>query len=275
MAVVDLSKRERKIIAHLKKEGRPWLDLQRDAEWLGKITDSPKDLVHRMRGKGLLHTVQRGRYLLNLDESSSRSPRLRALEPLAKTVLERLDVSYYLSWHSGLWHHGLIDQQSRRLYVAIRGRKRDAHFHPWEIKFVSVAERKFFGGEETTIAGTPVWVASVEKSIIDSFDQPHLAAHPGVVAHALARAWRAGKLDPEKLVADAICFNSPTLARRLGFFMEQFEIPGAETLRLHIGKGYAVPLAPGWEEDSAESHVDTGWGVIVDDELLYAAKTPK
>lgn len=275
MSSTDLTRRERQVISHLKGEGRSWLDLSRDSVWLEAITASPKDTVYRMRKKGVLHTLQRGRYVLNLDESPSRAPRLRALEPLAEAVLGSLEIDYYVSWHSALWHHGLIDQQSRRLYVATTVRKRDATFDPWQIKFVTVTPRKFFGGERVVIAGTEVWIASVEKAIIDSFDQPQLAAHPAIVANALRRSWRSDKLDPDRLVADALRFNSPSLNRRLGFFMDRFDIPGADELRLHIGKRYAVPLAPGWEAHPDESHVDTRWGVLVDNELVYAAETPK
>ena len=275
MGTVDLTKRERQVISHLKDESRSWLDLQRDAGWLESITDSPKDLVYRLRRKGVLHTVQRGRYVLNLDSSASRGPRLRALEPLAEAVLGRLDVPYYISWHSALWHHGLVDQQSRQLYVAVTVRKRSAAFGPWRIRFVTVRPRKFFGGERVVVAGTPVWIASVEKALIDSFDQPQLAAHPAIVANALRRAWEVGKLDADALVAEALRFGSPTLNRRLGFFMERFEIPGAEQLRLHIGRGYSVPLARGWKHDVDEGHVDPRWGVVIDDELVYAAEAPK
>jgi predicted transcriptional regulator of viral defense system len=275
MDTVDLTKRELQVISHLKGEGRWWLDLQRDATWLDLITDSPKDLVYRLRQKGVLHTVQRGRYVVNLDQSASRDPRLRALEPLAEAVLGRLDVPYYLSWHSALWHHGLVDQQSRQLYVAVTVRKRSATFNPWRIRFVTVRQRKFFGAEKVVVAGMPVWIASVEKAIIDSFDQPQLAAHPAIVANALHRAWTVGKLDADALVAEALRFGSPTLNRRLGFFMERFGIPDAEQLRLHIGKGYSVPLAPGWKEEVEDGYVDTRWGVVVDDELVYAAEAPK
>ena len=275
LEAVDLTKRERQVISRLRDEGRWWLDLQRDADWLDSISDSPKDLVYRLRQKGVLHTVQRGRYVLNLDESASRAPRLRALEPLAEAVLGRLDVPYYLSWHSALWHHGLVDQQSRELYVAVTVRKRSATFSPWRIRFVTVRQRKFFGGEETVVAGSPVWIASLEKAIIDSFDQPQLAAHPAIVANALRRAWERGTLDADTLVAEALRFGSPTLNRRLGFFMERFDIPGAEELRLHIGKRYSVPLARGWTEDPGEGYVDTRWGVVVDEELVYAAEAPK
>jgi predicted transcriptional regulator of viral defense system len=275
MDIVDLTKRERQVISHLKDESRSWLDLRRDADWLDSITDSPKDLVYRLRQKGVLHTVQRGRYVLNLNESASRAPRLRSLEPLAEAVLGRIEVPYYISWHSALWHHGLVDQQSRQLYVAVTVRKRSAAFGPWRIRFVTVRPRKFFGAEGSVVEGTPVWIASVEKAIIDSFDQPQLAAHPAIVANALRRAWDVGKLDADALADEALRFESPTLNRRLGFFMEQFDIPGAERLRAHIGRGYSVPLARGWKQDVEEGHVDTRWGVVVDDELVYAAGAPK
>jgi predicted transcriptional regulator of viral defense system len=275
MAKTAVSKREAQVLDRLGREGRPFLDLRSDRPWLEQISDDPKFLVHRMRQKGLLHTVQRGRYVVNLQGDATATARLRSLEPLAEAVLGRLDIPYYVSWHSALWHHGLIDQQSRRLYVAVTKRKRPASFSPWAVRFVTLQPRKFFGYETVSIGGATVSMATVEKAIIDSFDQPRLAAQPAIVANALLRAWTSRKLDSEQLVADAIRFGSPTLNRRLGFFMTRFGIPNSDELSLRLGKGYAVPLAPGWEADPDESHVDTTWGVVVDDELVYAAESPK
>lgn len=255
------------------------LDLQLDAgplaEYARRQGQRPPRLpsvIQRMREKGRLHTLQRGRYLVC--EEPSPQLRLDALDPLADAILRRLNVDYYISWHSALWHHGLIDQQSRSILVAVTRRKRPARIRMWKVRFVTVAERKFFGRERIEDFDWPIWMATVEKALIDSFDRHVLAGAMPVVANALRRAWQDNLLDPDRLVADSIRFGGPTLNRRLGFFMELFGIPGWEPLALRVGRKYAVPLAPGFEPTEPQP-VNSRWRVYEDPTIIGAAEELK
>jgi len=80
-----------------------------------------------------------------------------------------------------------------------------------------------------------------------------------VIANAMRSAWRDGILDPGRLVADALRFESPVLNRRLGFFMDLYEMPATDPLALHIGRKSAVPLAPGREPEAGTTRVNTRW----------------
>jgi predicted transcriptional regulator of viral defense system len=180
-------------------------------------------------------------------------------------------MDYYVSWHSSLWHYGLIDQQSRRIYVAVMKRKRPVTLGLASVRFVTVAERKFFGRTRVEDFEWPVWMATVEKALIDCFDQPRLAAPLPVIANALRNAHREGILDSERLVADALRFNSPNLNRRLGFFMDLYDIPGTEPLALRVGRAYAVPLAPGGKPDGERLPVNRRWRVYEDSAIIGTA----
>ncbi len=227
--------------------------------------------VERLVAKGMLHRLQHGRYVASRERGPARSPRLQAFDPVAEAVLRRLGVEYYISWHSALWHHGLIDQQARRVYVAVRREKRPVRIGLAEVRFVQVAERKFFGWEVSEDYEWQVRVATVEKALVDSFDKPKLAAPVPVVADAMRRAWRAGKLDPERLVATVERFDGPTLARRIGFFMDLYGIPGSERLTLRLGRGYAVPLVPGRRPAPGAQPVNSRWRVYEDPAVVSAA----
>jgi len=225
-----------------------------------------------MRKRGTLRTLQRGRYLVATDRDAGLSrPRLDDLDPVADAVLRRLELDYYVSWHSALWHYGLIDQQSRRIYVAVTKRKRPVTLGLASVRFVTVAERKFFGRTRAEEFEWPVWMATVEKALIDSFDQPRLAAPVPVIANALRSAYREGILDPQRLVADAIRFSSPNLNRRLGFFMDLYEIPGIDPLALRVGRAYAVPLTPGGKPVGERPPVNRRWRVYEDPAIIGTA----
>jgi predicted transcriptional regulator of viral defense system len=224
-----------------------------------------------MHAKGLLHPVQYGRWIASPEARPSRTARLDELDPVADVVLRRLAIDYYVSWHSALWHYGLLDQQSRRVYVAVTQRKRPVKLGLADVRFVTLAARKFFGRTRVEDFEWPVWMATVEKALIDSFDQPRLAAPMPVIANALSIAYRDGMLDPERLVDDAIRFDSPTLNRRLGFFMELYDIPGTDPLALRLGRKYAVALAPGPELDQRGVPVNRRWRVYEDPAIVGTA----
>jgi predicted transcriptional regulator of viral defense system len=265
----------RAVLEHLAKEGRTVLDLKQDRGWLEEITPDPETLIRRLREQGLLHTIQRGRYLVNVEGRPSRGPRLEALDPLATAILGRLDIDYYLSWHSALWHYGLIDQQASRLFVAVKeARKRPAHLGVYEIRFVTVTAKRFFGYDVIDDFDLPLPMAQVERALIDCFDRPELAAPVPVVASAMRNAWQAQMLDVERLTEYALTFDSKAVIRRLGFFMDLYEIPGTARLAPHIGRKSAMPLAPG-REPRAPRRVNSRWLVYEDPAIVGPAKSLK
>jgi predicted transcriptional regulator of viral defense system len=227
--------------------------------------------MKRLHDKDLLHPLQYGRWVLSPDAQPTRTARLDNLDIVADAVLRRLGMEYYVSWHSALWHYGLVDQQSRRIYVAVTHRKRPVTLGLASVKFVTVAERKFFGRTLVEDSEWPVWMATVEKALIDALDQPHLVAPLPVIANSLRAAYREGMLDPERLVADAIRFDSPNLNRRLGFFMDLYSIPGTDPLALRLGRASAVPLAPGRAPEGGQLPVSRRWRVYEDPTIIGTA----
>ncbi len=263
------------VLDHLAQEGRTTLDLKQDRPWLEDLTPDPESLIRRLREQGLLHTVQRGRYVVNTEGRPSRRPRLDVLDPLVIAILGRLDHEYYLSWHSALWHYGLIDQQASRLLVAVKeARKRPAEVGIYEIQFVTVAAHRFFGYDLVKDFEQPLPMAQVEKALVDSFDRPKLAAPVPVVANALRNAWQAQILDVDRLVEYAIDFNNKAVIRRIGFFMDLYAIPGAERLEPHIGRKSAMPLAPG-REPPRPRRVNPRWLVYEDPAIVGPAESLK
>jgi predicted transcriptional regulator of viral defense system len=232
-------------------------------------------VIKRMHAKELLHPLQRGRWVLSPDAQAAPTPRLGELDLVADAVLRRLDLDYYLSWHSALWHYGLIEQQSRRVYVAVTRRKRPVKLGLATVSFVTVTARKFFGATRIEDLEWPVWMASAEKALIDSFDRPSLAAPVPIVADALRRAHDQELVDPELLVDMAIRFGSPTLNRRLGFFMDLYGMPGTDPLALRIGRAPAVPLVPGRTPRDRGHRVHPRWQVYEDPSVVGTALEPK
>lgn len=252
-----------------------WNPIQELASSRGLEQVDLPSVMKRMHAKDLIHPLQHGRWVVSPGGRPAPSARLGAFDLIADAVLRRLDIDYYLSWHSALWHYGLVDQQSRRVYVAVTRRKRPVKLGLATVSFVTVTERKFFGATRIEDLEWPVWMATLEKALIDSFDQPRLAAPVPLVANALKNADRRGLLDAELLVDTAVRFGSPTLNRRLGFFMDLYEIPGTNPLALRIGRAPAIPLAAGWKPREHRPPVNQRWRVYEDPSIVGTALEPK
>jgi predicted transcriptional regulator of viral defense system len=266
------------VIDYVLGKGERMLDRQLDSRAISELAAQRglpnfdlASTMKRLHDKDILHPLQYGRWVLSPDAQPTRTARLDDLDVVADAVLRRLGMEYYVSWHSALWHYGLIDQQSRRTYVAITHRKRPVTLGLASVRFVTVAERKFFGRTRVEDFEWPVWMATVEKALIDALDQPHLVAPLPVIANCLRAAHREGRLDPEQLVADAIRFDSPNLNRRLGFFMDLYDIPGTDPLALRVGRSSAVPLAPGRTPEGRRLPVSHRWRVYEDPAIIGTA----
>lgn len=230
--------------------------------------------LKRMAAREQAKVLQRGRWVV-APRGEEMPPLEFEYQPLAaELVLRRLEMPYYLSWHTALWHYGLLDQQSRRVYAAVTRRKRQVSLDRATVQFVQVTQRKFFGRVRTDEYGSPIWIATAEKAIIDSFDRPALAAPLPLVAHAMSRGVAMGEINPEQLVDDAVQFASPMLNRRLGYFMQLLDIPGSAPLLAHLGRKHAAPLVPG-ATPKAGTKVDPTWRVYEDQAVAEAALSPK
>lgn len=259
----------------LRRRHRSTVDLTVDKSWLEEISGSPKDLLWRMRRDGLAHRIQGGRYVVNLDGTPSRRPRLKALDLLPQAILNRLNHEHFLSWHTALWYHGLIDQQASRVLVALKTtRKRPARVGIYDVRFVTLTDDRFFGFEPVPGAEGQLPMAHIERALIDSFDRPELAAPTEVVANAMLRAWNRGELDVERLIEYTLRFDSKAVTRRVGFFLDLYEIPGSDALLAAIGWKSGTPLAPGLER-AANAPLNPRWKVYEDPKIVENARSLK
>lgn len=248
------------------------LDLRVDAQPLAEFATERgvrpprlKSVVQRMQDANLLHTIQGGRYAVARGGTPTETPVFDSLDLLPGALLSRLsEMPYYLSWRTALLHHLLIEQQSSSVVAAVTRRKRSAAFNGYRVQFETIKQEKLFGYSELRRPTGVIVMADLEKAIIDSLDQPRLAAPVAVIAGGLRYAWRRRNLDPERLADYAVRFGSPTLNRRLGFFMDRYGIPGHEPLALHLGRGYAVSMEPG---GLRQGNVNPRWRVVEDEDI--------
>jgi len=87
-----------------------------------------------------------------------------------------------------------------------------------EVRFVKLAERKFFGFTTYNLHGREVTLSTPAKTVVDCVDRPDLAGGQAEVAQIVGGA--ATSVDPQELISTALRMKSKALWQRLGFLAD-------------------------------------------------------
>ncbi|MDF9748184.1 type IV toxin-antitoxin system AbiEi family antitoxin domain-containing protein [Natrinema salsiterrestre] len=163
-----LSTRESRLLSRLAAEGHQIISIDDIEATLGVASNTAREIASRLAEKGWLDRLLPGRYLI--------IP-LAAGEEAVYTTHEYLIASHvaepmYIGYYSALSHHGLTEQVPRTVYVVTPTRAQSREIHGVPYRVATVTQRKFFGYEPTSIEGTVVNVADLEKTLVDCADHP-------------------------------------------------------------------------------------------------------
>ncbi len=173
-------------------------------------------LVARLKAKGLIAEVEKGKYLLLGFE-----PERVLSDPLF--IACHLVTPAYVSYWSALHFYGFTEQVPLTVFVATTKKKRPVAFHGFRFRFVAVQPRKFFGYRREMVNQLPTLIADEAKSIVDSLDLPRYAGGIAEVAKALRAALKV--VDVPSLVEYANRMGDKSLGSRLGFLLETLGQP--------------------------------------------------
>jgi len=226
---------------------------------LAALLDVPRakayDILRRLKAEGLVRPVESGKYLL-----LGFQPERVLSNPFF--IATRLAHPAYVSFWSAIHFYGLTEQVPRTVFVATTRRQRPLDFNGSSFVFVRLATHKFFGYQRELIGDLPVLLAEMEKTLVDSLDQPRYAGGLLEVAKALYQAKE--QLAPERLVEYANRMRNRSLCSRLGYLLERF---GRSLEGLNVSQTF-VRLDP---QGQAGGPYDHRWRVqinVSDEKLL-------
>lgn len=210
----ELGPQEVKLLFTLEQEGKGVFHFDDILRILDCTESAAWNLVHRLKGKGRIEQIEKGKYLLiparaGLGGTWSEAPYL---------IVPELLGTYYIAYWSAMNHWNLTEQTPRTVFVATTKRKRDVEYGPSTFHFVTLAERKFFGWTTEQMAGGTFRISDPEKTMVDCLDFPHYAGGLPEVVKAL---WEGrDRLDFEKVLEHAERYGVNVLIRRLGYLLE-------------------------------------------------------
>ena len=232
-----LSTRESRLLARLAGAGHQIISVDDIETTLEVPPNTAREIASRLTETGWLDRLFPGPYLI--------IP-LTAGEEAVYTTHEYLIASHvadpmYVGYYSALSHHGLTEQVPRTVYVVTSSRAQSREIHGVPYRVVTVTERKFFGNEPTSIEGTTVNVADIEKTLVDCADHPEFGGGIRELAQAMVVAddrdcsWATVGEYLQRLDNGAATKRIVFLADELGI-----DLPTRETLLESFTSGYSL-----------------------------------
>jgi predicted transcriptional regulator of viral defense system len=215
---IKLGPNELKLLFTLEKAGKVVFRSSDARRILGSTDASIKNILYRLRNKGRIEEIERGKYLLIPAKAGYEG--LWSEVPFL-IVAYLIDV-YYIGFWTALNYWGMTEQVPRVVFVATTKRKKDLDYGPTKFEFVTLAKRKFFGFVEEKVASGKFNISSREKTVIDCLLYPKYC---GGLDEVIKGVWNAKKeLDFAKLLEFSRRLGVNVVTRRLGYILELLEM---------------------------------------------------
>jgi predicted transcriptional regulator of viral defense system len=218
---------ETKVVLSFREQGREIVRTADVIDVLGS-EQSARTVIRNLVRKGWLARLMGGRYLLLPPEQGPENIGENNVLALAAAAVE----PSYVGWWSAAGFHGFTTQKPMSVFVAVLRQIPSRVIEGSEVRFVKIAERKFFGAETYDVYGRKVAISSPEKTVIDCIDRPELAGGLAELTRIVHTAMN--DIDPDKLLAGALKMRSTSLLQRLGFLTDLVGKPLAEDARQQL-----------------------------------------
>jgi len=208
-----LGPNESKVVLSFREQGRTVVRTSDVIDVLGSEQPARKVIRNLVR-KGWLARLVGGRYMLLPPEHGPENIGEQNVIALASATIQPC----YVGWWSAAAFHGFTTQKPMSLSVAVLRQAPARLIEGTEVRFVKVAERKFFGFQDYTVYGRSASISSPVKTVIDCIDRPDLAGGASELTRIVYSAM--SDIDPEELASAAIKMKSTSLLQRLGFLTD-------------------------------------------------------
>lgn len=252
------------------QRGRPFIRLPDDVEWLSAAAAGDHLSLERrlaeMTRRGSLASVGKQRWVVLPAGASS----LEQAAPLKTLLAAKFDgrIDWYLGYLSALADHALTDIDPEDVYVGVRGVQTPTEQQLGQRRVIVVQHRRkddWRGVERERQARIFTYRSDVERTLLDTLDQPRRCGPPEVWVRAWERAMREERADPQRLI-DYSDQRSSAVQARLAFWLRE---TGHVRPARRVVQGLRGPLTGRTLLDSSQTFGDGPWrrdretGVVV------------
>jgi predicted transcriptional regulator of viral defense system len=254
-----LGPNEAQVVLSLRLQSQNIVQASEIIEILGSEPKARK-VIRNLVNKGWLSRLLPGRYMFLPPEHGPENLGENNVLALASAIIK----PSYIGWWRAASFHGFTTQKPMSVAVGSLRQVPTQVIEDTEVRFVKLAERKFFGFTTHNLHGREVSVSTPAKTVVDSLDRPDLAGGPTEVTRIVAGA--VSSVDPRELLGTALRMKSKALWQRLGFLAELVGWEWPEEVRTKLRT--AIPKSQRSVFGAADRRPGDigyvpGWGLLV------------
>ncbi len=192
---------------------------------LAKIIKKPRKysslVLYRLKKKGLIVDIEKNKYVF------------KELSPYV--VFSNLIYPSYLSFLTAFSYYNLTAQIPKQIQIVSLKSKKEVEFENYKLKFVRFKPNRFFGYKREKMARGFIFIAELEKAIIDSLFLPKYCPIDetfNVLNEAIEN------INIEKLIDYALKMKNKVILKRLGYLLEKKNIDIYNKIKDKLNKKY-------------------------------------
>lgn len=192
---------------------------------ISKIIKKPKRysslFLYRLKKKGLITEIERNKYTLKKTN--------------LYIVFSNLVYPSYLSFLTAFSYYGLTTQIPKQIQIISLKSKKECYFDNYMLKFIKFKVNRFFGYKREKSLGGFIFIAELEKAIVDSLFLPQYCP---IDETSRALSESISSIDINKLIEYALKMKNKVVLKRLGYLLEKNNINIYNKLKNKINKRY-------------------------------------
>lgn len=215
---IRLGPTELRLILTLEKEGKSIFRTDDAYRILNSTRDSVNTALYRLRKKGRIEEIERGKYLL----IPARAGYSGRWSEMPFVIASKIVEPYYVGFWSALNYWAMTEQVPSVTFVVTTRRKRNLEYGQLRFKFVTLSKNRFFGAIEDEIGSEKFMVSSREKTVVDCLIYPKYCGGIDEIAKGI---WESqDELDLALVAEYAERSGSDVAVRRFLYILEMLGI---------------------------------------------------
>lgn len=253
-----LGPKETEVIARLSYEKASLVTKDQFDRWFGFDEALRKQIIFRLKKKGILIAIKRGVYFYSPLESG----------PAGSSINEFLIPSiffpkgnYYVGYSTMYNYYGFTDQLFQVMYILNTSLQREKTIGNIRFKMIKIPAKRMYGLEKIRIKDTEVIVSDKERTLLDMFYFPDPVGGLKKAFEILNEQVKDKEVDVVRLIKYTVKFPNVSTRKRIGFALEKLDLNNRmlEPLVRSVKKTSLITLYP---SKSRKGKINREWMII-------------